>query len=560
MQLPETTRAISTRRIYFAIFCIGALLYGKSLFFNLTHFDDTILLEMNQSFLGNIKNLPKLFTTDIFLSIVNSVTFYRPLLNLLFMLEAQVAPDNLLLYHSTNVLLHIVCCILVFKLFQQMQFSQFLSAFMALIFCVHPLNTSAVVWIPGRNDSLLTCFVLGSFIFFLRAYENKRTADYIKHMLLFFLALLAKESAICLPFLCLGYVYLIRGEKIQRREFIALTAGYGLLAICWLFLRSTVYHGFEIHETSNAIMTMLLTNLPSYFLYIGKVFAPINLSPFPNVSDHSLIPGIICLLIIGGMFLLLRSPSRTKILFGFLWFFLFLAPSLFGEPIFYEHRAYCPLIGLLIAIAYLPPIKDITFTKKTSLIGAGIVLLILALFTFFHEDLYQDRQHFAFSAYASAPSASGSFSCIATLYLDGGYFNAAEKVILAEIKLRPSHGVAYRMLGDVYADRHEYGRAEQEYERSLQRAPLDLITYLHYGKMNIDMNHIDDAVHLWKTAVQINPNFLLGYYYLANCYLHAKNDPDSAWVYVQELQQRGENVLPELVHAIETHPRFGKKR
>jgi hypothetical protein len=80
-------------------------------------------------------------------------------MNLLFMFEAQVAKDNPLLYHITNILLHIGCSLLVYTLFQQLRFSKMLSALAALVFCVHPLHTSAVAWIPGRNDTLLTLFL-----------------------------------------------------------------------------------------------------------------------------------------------------------------------------------------------------------------------------------------------------------------------------------------------------------------------------------------------------------------------------------------------------------------
>jgi hypothetical protein len=162
IQMPKSIEPLSNKHIYFIIICIGIILFGKSIFYEYTHMDDAILLVMNQAFIGDIANMPKLFTTDVFITATNSQIFYRPLLNLLFMLEAQVAKDNPLLYHITNILLHIGCSILVYTLFQKMQFSKMLSALSALIFCVHPLQTSAVVWIPGRNDTLLTLFILSS--------------------------------------------------------------------------------------------------------------------------------------------------------------------------------------------------------------------------------------------------------------------------------------------------------------------------------------------------------------------------------------------------------------
>ena len=47
----------------------------------------------------------------------------------------------------------------------------------AIIFTVHPISTYAVACIPGRNDSMLTCFVLASFIFFLNYLKTQTAAN-----------------------------------------------------------------------------------------------------------------------------------------------------------------------------------------------------------------------------------------------------------------------------------------------------------------------------------------------------------------------------------------------
>jgi protein O-mannosyl-transferase len=557
-QISNTVKSLSNKQVYLMIICVGIILYGKSVFFEYTHNDDVQLIVMNQAFIGNITNLPKLFTTDVFISVTNFHTYYRPLMNVLFMLEAQVANDNPILYHITNIILHIGCSLLIYTLFQRLRFSKMLSVFTALVFCVHPLHTSAVAWISGRNDTLLTLFVLSSLLFFLYAQETKSVGASVLHILLFFFALLVKESAMVLPFLCIAYVYFVKGEKLKGISLILLASSYVFVFAIWFILRSMVYHGFEIHNAANALLVSWFSNLPAYILYIGKAFLPINLSIFPNLTDHSLIPGMLSVLFFAGLLFILKPTSLKVILWGILWFFLFLAPSITGEPIFYEHRAYCSMVGLLLAVACLPVVGKIDFSHIAQVSGIG-VLLVLSLLTFLNENNFRDRKSYVSNAYSTAPSVDNSYSCMAALYLDEGNDAAAEQVILAEIKRKPGAAFARRMLGDIYTNRHEYNLATQEYELSLRLEPLNLITYVHYGKMKLEIGQIDAAVHLWKTAVQINPDFLLGYYYLANCYIHAKNDPDSAMVFVRELQRRGETVLPELLNAIEIHPLYLKK-
>jgi predicted Zn-dependent protease len=136
-------------------------------------------------------------------------------------------------------------------------------------------------------------------------------------------------------------------------------------------------------------------------------------------------------------------------------------------------------------------------------------------------------------------------------YIDQGQSAAAEKVLLAGIQKRPSISTVHRMLGDVYAKRGDVLHAAQEYQISLQREPLHLYAYINYGKLCLQTGAYDQAVQLWKTSVAINPEFILGYYYLANYYIHTKGDPDSAMFFIREIQDHGSVVMPDLLEAVE---------
>ena len=111
--------------VYIAIIVLGTAVYGKSIFFEYTYADDTQLLVVNQEFLSHLSNLPKLFTTEVFLSMSNPNLYYRPLLNVLFMLEFQVSDGSPLFFHIVSLLLHLGCSLLVYKLFKQLRAFKF---------------------------------------------------------------------------------------------------------------------------------------------------------------------------------------------------------------------------------------------------------------------------------------------------------------------------------------------------------------------------------------------------------------------------------------------------
>ena len=544
--------------IFILIVVVSLIVYGSSIGYQYTYADDTQLLVANQDFLSNLANVPKLFTTEVFISVTNPQIFYRPLLNFLFMLELQVSKDSPALFHVTNILLHIGSCLLLFVVFKQLKVSKSLAGMAAILFCVHPLNTSAVVWIPGRNDSLLTVLLLASLWMFLRAVETKRLLTLVAHFALFFLALLTKESAVVFPLLCASYVLFVLRRTMRKREIFAMTGAYTAVLLIWFGLRSLITRSFEVHESLGSLAMSWMKNSPAFILYIGKAVLPFNLSIFPNLTDHSIILGLIAILLFATAMLLRRPSSMRGFIWGSAWFLLFLAPTLISGTIFHEHRAYTALVGLFFAATQVPLLHSIDLSKYAHLLSFLGAVTVLSILSMMHSQQFRDRTAYVTTAFTEDPSVDDSYTGLAGLFLDEGNDNDAERVLKSAITRDSSMRVVHRMLGDIYTNRHQYALATREYETSIRLDPLQLYNYVNYGKMCLSAGRTDDASRLWKRSVMINPDFLLGYYYLANFYVHIKNEPDSAMMYAKQIQLRGVAVMPELLQAIQSNPRYGR--
>ena len=133
-------------------------LYGKSINFDLTELDDSGLITNNIGFISNFKNIPKLFTMSPYYN--NSTSYYRPMLSVSFAMEALFVRDDLKLYHITNIILFVLSLYLFYLFCVELKLNSTITKFVLLIIAVHPMLTSIVVWIPGRNDSLLTLFFI----------------------------------------------------------------------------------------------------------------------------------------------------------------------------------------------------------------------------------------------------------------------------------------------------------------------------------------------------------------------------------------------------------------
>ena len=218
------------------------------------------------------------------------------------------------------------------------------------------------------------------------------------------------------------------------------------------------------------------------------------------------------------------------------------------------------MVGLLFVFAQLPVIQKVNFERPAHVLGLVGILALFGVIAMFHSEHFRNRTAYATNAFLSSPSIDESYSSLAGLYLDERNYAAAERILLMGIDRKPRMKLVHRMLGDVYAKRHEYALARNEYETSIRLEPLQVYTYINYGNMCLEANRPDDAARLWKRAVFLNPDFLLGYEYLANFYIYTKKDPDSAMIYARQIQQQGVTVLPELLHDIQQNPMYGKRK
>ena len=149
--------------------------------------------------------------------------FFRPLFILSYIIDSRIWHARPFGFHLTNILLHALNSLLVLKLgrclFQDLKLPakslKAATGAAAVLFLVHPSHTEAVTWISGRADLLATFFCLSA-LWSYCAFVNARGIAYLVLALgLGAAALLAKESAICLPVLILIVgLYFSRGRKV----------------------------------------------------------------------------------------------------------------------------------------------------------------------------------------------------------------------------------------------------------------------------------------------------------------------------------------------------------
>src|SRR5258705_8619224 len=126
---------------------------------------------------------------------------YIPLVITSFAWERSKAGLHPWLFHFDNLLLHLVCITLVYYLIWLLTKKFWMSAFIALLFGIHPMHVESVAWVTERKDVLYGMFYLGSLICYVKMIQpgKRKIILYFLSLGLFILSLLSKIQAVSLP-------------------------------------------------------------------------------------------------------------------------------------------------------------------------------------------------------------------------------------------------------------------------------------------------------------------------------------------------------------------------
>jgi hypothetical protein len=175
--------------------------------------------------------------------------FFRPLFILSYLIDTKLWRLNPAGFHLTNVLFHSLNGFLVvalsLRMLENLKLSSVTREVVSLaagaLFLLHPSHSEAVSWISGRVDVLATLFCLAALLAYLGYARSRRPRRLAWSLLFFILALLTKESAICLPFLVaiLGFFRLeVRKDSRSLWRLASIVAAYIFILLVFVAIRS----------------------------------------------------------------------------------------------------------------------------------------------------------------------------------------------------------------------------------------------------------------------------------------------------------------------------------
>ena len=297
-------------------------MYGRTLSFGFTHFDDDILI------LDQVDKLQRFSTVwESFWSLYLK-GYYRPIVTLSLVLDAHIGGLAPWIYHCSNVVVHAIVCWLLFYFLRRLSVAPLTALMACLLFAIHPVVTQAVAWILGRNDTLVVMFLLLTLLAYMNYRESGKWYWILFHWIFAGMALSTKETALIFPGLILIYEIVILRESWFPRRLVISACGWALLIGGWYIVRQTLLAGQGAYIrvfSFGAIVANLRVLLEAF----GKLFVPLQLSPYPTYSLLPTIAGIVAI-VVSTLFLIRRSNSENRLrIFAIAFMLLFLLPGMF---------------------------------------------------------------------------------------------------------------------------------------------------------------------------------------------------------------------------------------
>lgn len=431
---------------------------------------------------------------------------YQPLVLFSFLLEYPFFGPDPMGYHAVNLLIHLLNAYLVFRLLSKLSGNFSVSLLAALFFGIHPLQVESVAYIAERKDMLYAVFFLGSLVFYLHHFKNKKF--YALSLIFFILSLLAKPAGVLLPLVLFAFDFLKkrkwdRSAFLDKIPFLAIAVFFGILGI--------MNQQKDGREMIPLFPQWAAYSYQSVLFYLSKIWAPGDLSflyPLSAVNSAGFYGVWITLALV-----LYLKNSRDAI-FALLFFLITLIPGLQIIPInlfhsrtpVFDHYVYIPIIGML----YLAALFIMTLYQRSGRRVKVFICIFLSLLVIGSGMLTWKRCYAwkdGLTIYADAlkkyPDCERAKTCFDHLL----YYRDSVSQFSEEIRKDPKNAELYynRAVFHSMPDAGTYQKALEDYDRAIALDPSVAEFYLNRGSIYQEQHLHEKALADYEQVARLKP-------------------------------------------------------
>lgn len=542
--------------IYLFLIAASVIVFAQVIHFEFINLDDTVYVMHNKHVRSGLTPGSVKWA---FASL--EIESWHPLVWLSLMLDYEIYGLNPGGFHLTNLFLHILSTLLLFRVMNRITGYKWRSAFIAAFFAIHPVHVESVAWIAGRKDILSAFFFMLTLCMYVRYTEKPGIKFYCAALFLFGMGIMSKPMLVTTPIILIlldywplgrisstgninvegshsarfptkGYFLKIPLYQImEKAPFLLIALVSGMVTLKAQGVQNVV-SGSAIHPLASRVANAFV----SYTTYILNILTPHDLAafyPFNEnlpIIDITLSIAIFLLLCVAALMSIKRYPF---IFVGWGWFVIMLVPVIgiipFGRHALADRFTYLPSIGVSFVLAWsAPPLIKRSDMRKKLLLPMGVIYLCTLGFSAWTQCGYWKNNMALFSHALNVTENNDLMHYnIAWVYAQKGNFKTAKAHLREALRINPHDDNIFTNLGAVCMHEGDKEKAAHYYNEGLKLNPLSQTLHYNLGKLNEENGNIDQAIEHFERAVSINPNFLGPYENIAAIHLK-QGEPEKA--------------------------------
>jgi tetratricopeptide (TPR) repeat protein len=538
--------------------CAVAIAFGNTLSYGFV-WDDHFLIG-GSSFVRHWSAIPKIFTSHFWSGHADWKMYYRPLINVTYLVDYQVWQLKPLGYHLTNVVAHTAVSLLVFRVCSLL-LGDWLTAFVAaLVFAIHPVHSQSVSFIAGRTDVVATLFFLIAFILYHRWRVRGGGIEYAGSAAAFLLALLSKEVAVVLPVVLVAYEWAFPREPGLRPFLRRVARGVTpLLALLGAFL------AVRVLVLSDVLLTRatpgwddpgprILTTIKviSWYAWVTIVPYPVSPSQSTAMVRSALDPQFLLAaaglvpLVAGTVLAALRA--RVACFFA-LWFWLTIAPAGIinllpgSSPLVADRFLYLPSVGLCVLFALgvrrlVGDVHDIESeqVRRAPMIAFAAALVLFAILTIWRNEYWKDDLRLYYRMEDTDPQSLLAAVNLGLMHLTRLEAQEATVDFEKAAAIAPDNARVLVGYGLLLAETGKPDEGLQKALRGLGFEPREGSLHSLVGRIYVIKGDFDRASAHYREAARLQPHVPGNHFLLAYTLLHAKHVPQAAKAFEEGLE------------------------
>ncbi len=358
--------------------------------------------------------------------------------------DALGATLNPWIYHTLNLVVHLITVALVYRLLRRLLKGDFPAFAGAAIFAVHPVQVETIAWASGTKDLLGGMFAVAALLHYVES-VTREDSSWKWHRAVatacFILAMLSKPGTVVVPLLAV----VIDRIPLNRplRDIARTIAPWLLLMIPFLIITRIVQSDGRVPNAPPLARPFVAAD--AIVFYLRQLLFPIHLTfdyaRSPLIVFRQPMTYILWIIPVGLAIALWRFRRQAPhLLTGALLFVIALGPML-GLVTFHfqyystvsDHYLYLPMLGIALIVGWIVR----RFPHRATAGVVGVLLLVFTVKSALQTRVWSDDLTLFTHATAVSPESLLAHNNLGMTYFHAGDLDRAEAAMRKAIAIRP---------------------------------------------------------------------------------------------------------------------------